>query len=175
MFKCQNPISGRSHEYQLAIGYSILEIEYSMLAIPRRCRVSFNVRRVDYFNTTIKDQPGEGYKILDQLADLGLNMLAFTAVPVGPTRTQLTIFPDETAKMEAIGQSAGLTLEGPHPAILVQGDDRLGALVGIHEKLYEASVNVFAATAVTDGSGRYGYILYVRRQEYERAAAALGI
>lgn len=137
--------------------------------------MSFNVRRVDYFNATIQDQPGEGYRILTQLAELGINMVAFTAVPVGPTSTQLTIFPDDTHKMEAAGRGAGLRLDGPHPAILVQGDDKMGALVGVHEQLYGAKVNVFAATAVTDGSGRYGYILYVRRQEYERAVAALGI
>jgi hypothetical protein len=33
-------------------------------------------------------------------------------------------------------------LDAPHPAILVQGDDGLGALVRIHAKLYEANVNV---------------------------------
>lgn len=137
--------------------------------------MSYKVRRADYFNATIRDQPGEGYKLLAQLADLGINMLAFTAVPVGPTRTQLTIFPDDSHKMEAAGKNAGLTLDGPHPAILVQGDDKLGALVDVHQQLYEAKVDVFAATAVTDGLGRYGYILYVREQEYDRAAAALGI
>ena len=137
--------------------------------------MSFYVRRVDYFNTTITDQPGEGYKFLTQLADLGINMVAFTAVPVGPTSTQLTIFPDDTPKMAVAGKRAGMALDGPHSAILVQGDDEMGALVGVHEQLQAANVNVFAATAVTDGHGRYGYVLYIRREEYERATAALGI
>ena len=137
--------------------------------------MSHTVRRVDYFNTTITDQPGEGYKLLTQLADLGINMLAFTAVPIGPMHTQLTIFPDETQKMATAGARAGLTLDGPHPALLVQGDDKMGALVGVHEQLCEANVDVFASTGVTDGHGRYGYVLYVRPQEYQRAVAALGI
>ena len=34
--------------------------------------MSFNVRRIDYFHTTVKDQPGEGYRLLMQLADLGI-------------------------------------------------------------------------------------------------------
>jgi hypothetical protein len=42
------------------------------------------VRRVDYFSTTVKDQPGEAYQLLTTLADLGINLLAFTAVPIGP-------------------------------------------------------------------------------------------
>ncbi len=137
--------------------------------------MSFNVRRVDYFNTTIRDQPGEGYKLLTELAGLGINMLAFTAVPIGPSSTQLTIFPDDSQQLETEGKRAGFVFDGPHPAILVQGDDKMGALVGVHEKLYEANVDVFASTGVTDGHGRYGYILYVRPQEYERAVAVLGI
>jgi len=102
-------------------------------------------------------------------------MLAFTAVPIGPTHTQLTIFPDETQQMATAGKHAGLTLDGPHPALLVQGDDKMGALVAVHEQLFEANVDVFASTGVADGYGRYGYVLYVRPQEYERAVAALGI
>jgi hypothetical protein len=51
----------------------------------------------------------------------------------------------------------------------------MGALVDVHEQLTAANVDVFASTGVTDGHGRYGYVLYVRPQEYERAVAALGI
>jgi hypothetical protein len=44
----------------------------------------------------------------------------------------------------------------------------------VHEKLYEAGVDVYASTGVTDGRGSYGYIVYVRPEEYEQAAQALG-
>ena len=137
--------------------------------------MSFNVRRVDYFNTTVRDQPGEGHRFLVQLADLGVNMVAFTAVPVGPTSTQLTIFPDDSHKMAALGKSAGIPLDGPHPAILVQGDDKLGALVTVHKQLVGANVNVYASSGVATDAGSFGYILFIRRGEYERAVAALGI
>ena len=58
--------------------------------------MAFKIRRVDYFYTTVKDQPGEAYRLLSQLADLGVNLLALTAVPIGPLHTQLTIFPEDT-------------------------------------------------------------------------------
>jgi hypothetical protein len=38
-----------------------------------------------------------------------------------------------------------------------------------------ANVNVYASNGVTDGKNSYGYILYVRHDEYEKAAQALGI
>jgi len=66
-------------------------------------------------------------------------------------------------------------LDGPHRALLVRGDDELGALASVHERLYEASVNVYASSGVADGRGSYGYIIHVRPEEYERAASALRV
>jgi hypothetical protein len=60
-----------------------------------------------------------------------------------------------------------------NPALLVQGDDELGALAGIHERLYEADVSVYASNGVTDGKGSYGYVLYVRPEECDRALKVL--
>ena len=137
--------------------------------------MAFDIRRVDYFYTTVKDDPEEGYKLLSRFADLGINLLAFTAVPFGPMRSQLTIFPEDTLKLQDEAKKDQIALDGPHPALLVRGDDKLGALAEIHEKLYDAKVNVFASSGVADGRGGYGYIIYVRPEEYERAAAALKI
>jgi hypothetical protein len=137
--------------------------------------MAFNIRRIDYFYATVKDQPGEGYKLLTELAEMGINLLAFTAVPVGPMHTQLTLFPADTPKMTNEAGKVGLALDGPHPALLVQGDDELGALANIHIKLYEATVNVYASSGVTDGKGSFGYVLYIRPQEYDRAVSALGL
>jgi hypothetical protein len=110
--------------------------------------MAHKIRRVEYFNATVKDEPGQGYKLLSQLSEMGFNLLAFTA---------------------------GLPLIGPFPAFLVQGDDELGAFAEIHAQLYRASVNVYASSGVTDGHGSYGYVLYVRPEEYDRAARALGV
>jgi len=133
------------------------------------------IRRVDYFTTTTKDRPGEGYKLLAQLSELGLNLVAFTAIPVGPSSTQLTLFPEDSGMMVAAAQRAGMRLDGPHPAFLVQGDDKLGALAQIHQELFRADVNIYASSGVTAGRGTFGYLLYVRPEDYERAAAALGV
>ena len=133
------------------------------------------IKRVEYYHTTVEDQPGEAYKFLSQLAGLGINLLAFTAVPVGPSLTQLTIFPDDPVQLKHEAARIGLSLDGPYNAFLVQGDDELGALAKIHRKIYEADVNVYSASGVTDGQGSFRYIVYVKAQDFEAAAAALGI
>lgn len=137
--------------------------------------MAYRIRRVEYYYTTVEDQPGEAYKLLSTLASLGVSLLAFTAIPVGPIRTQLTLFPEESARLENAAGGAGMTLDGPHPALLVQGDDELGALVGVHQRLFQSRVNVYASTAVTDGKGAYGYVLYIRAEDYPRAVAALDV
>jgi hypothetical protein len=137
--------------------------------------MAYNIRRVDYFYTTVKDEPGEAYKVLSLLANLGINLLAVTAVPFGPMNTQLTIFPEVSAQLRNEAQKSGLKLEGPQPALLVQGDDKLGALAEVHSRLYAANVNIYASSGVADGKGHYGYIIYVRPDDYEKAAAALNV
>lgn len=137
--------------------------------------MAFTVRRIDYFYITVKDSPGGGYELLSGLADLGVNLVAITAIPFGPARTQITVFPDDTAKMQHAAEQANIPFDGPHPALLVQGDDEVGALAPIHEKLLDANVHVFASTGVADGRGGYGYIIYVRPEEYERASEALDV
>ena len=137
--------------------------------------MKLRITRVEYYHTTVADQPGEAYKFLSQLAGLGINLLAFTAVPVGPSVTQLTIFPDDPAQLKHEAAKIGLTLEGPHKAFMIQGDDELGALAEIHRKIYDADVNVYSASGVTDGQGTFGYIVYVKSQDFEAAAEALGL
>jgi hypothetical protein len=134
-----------------------------------------SISRVEYFNTTIKDRPGEAYKFLSQLALLRINLLAFTATPVSAADTQLTIFPENPKFLKNEASRAGLYLEGPYPALLVQCDDRLGALADIHLHIYEADVNVKSASGVTDGRGAFGYIIHVDPEDFEKAAEALSL
>jgi hypothetical protein len=134
-----------------------------------------NISRVEYFHTTVIDRPGEAYKFLSQLALLKVDLLAFTAIPVSSTDTEFTIFPENPKFMKNEASRAGLFLDGPHPALLVQCDDRLGALAEIHQKIYEANVNVKSASGVTDGRGAFGYVIYVNPEDIDKAAAALGL
>ncbi|MDT8435568.1 MAG: hypothetical protein RRA92_02320 [Gemmatimonadota bacterium] len=137
--------------------------------------MSYRIRRVDYYYASVADRPGEAYEILSELARQGVNLLAFTAVPVGPARTQMTLFPDDGAALKRVADAAGMVLDGPHRALLIQGGDEMGALAAIHEKLVRAHVDVYAGTAVTDGAGNFGYLVYVRSEDCDRAARALEI
>lgn len=133
------------------------------------------IRRVEYFNCTVRDRPGEAYQLLSILAGHGVDLLAFNAVPAGTGQTQLVLFPADVDRMVRAASELGLVLSGPQHALMIQGDDELGALVDIHRRLFDAHVNVFASSGVADGKGGFGYVIYVRSEEFEQAAAALDL
>ena len=137
--------------------------------------MAFTIRSVEYYYANVRDELGAGYRVLTQLAERGVNLLAFTAVPSGPSLAQFALFPEDPKRLVAEGRAAGLPLDGPYHALLVQGDDELGALAGVHERLVSAGVDIYASAGVTDGRGSFGYVVYVREEQFERAARALGV
>jgi hypothetical protein len=137
--------------------------------------MAVKIRPVEYFYCNVKDQPGEAYRLLSGLAAGGVNLLAFNAIPIGPDLVQLILFPTTVEALARAAQKAGMVLTGPQRAFLIQGDDELGALSGIHRKLADANINVYASSGVTDGKGGYGYIVYVRPQDVDAAATTLGV
>ncbi len=132
------------------------------------------IRKIDYFYTSIKDESGEGYRFLAQLAAKKVDLTAFTAVPFGPDRAQLTLFPTDTASLSAAAKQEKIDLDGPHSAILVQGQDQIGVLAGILSKLAAVSINVFSVHCLTDGRGGFGTIIYLRPSDIDQALKTLG-
>jgi hypothetical protein len=136
--------------------------------------VSLTVRSVEYFYVRIEDTREKAYELLAHLASEEVNLLAFSAVPFGPDHIELTIFPDRSDKFIQTARQFGWMIGTPQHAFLVQGDDHLGALADIQRMLLEADVSIYASSGVTDGSGRYGYVIYFKEDDHERAARALG-
>jgi hypothetical protein len=136
--------------------------------------MAFTIRRIDYFRTTITDDPGEGFTVLSTLESQGINLLAFTGIPLGDARIELTLYPESASAFARAAAAAGMQIDGPLPALLVQGDDELGALAGIHRALAGAQLNVVAAMGVADGRGSFGYVVHMRAADVDRAAEVLG-
>lgn len=135
--------------------------------------MTVRARRIEYYRTEVEDRAGQAYELLSQLASHDVNLLAISTVPVGPTHAQFTLFPESTDKLIKAAERLGLVLVGPHTAVLIQGDDRLGALLDTHRKLADAGINVYATSGVCGSGGHYGYVIHVRPDDIERTASAL--
>jgi hypothetical protein len=131
------------------------------------------VRKVQYFYATVRGAPDEAFDVFTHLAGQGVNLLALNTMPLGPDATQMTLFPEDAPRLQDAARAAGLALDGPHSALLVQGDDELGVIAKLHARLHQAGVEVYASNAVTDGRGYFGYVLYMRQQDAEKASALL--
>ena len=133
------------------------------------------IHQVNYYHATVHDKPGEAYQVLSEISRSGVSLMAFNAVPAGPDRTQLVLFPQNPEKLVRVAAKTGIVLSGPHQAFLIQGDDELGALAHIHQRLFDAKVNVYASSGVSDGRGGFGYVVYVRTEDVDKASQALGV
>lgn len=130
------------------------------------------IQRVQYFYSEVPDKPGEGSRILRMLKEEGVNLLAFSGFPKG-RRAQIDFIPADPVVFKAAAKKAKLKLVGPKTALLVQGDDRVGAMADIVAKLAEAKINVTAVAAVAAGLGSYGAILWVKPRDVNKAAKVL--
>lgn len=134
-----------------------------------------HISRIEYFYCTVRDRPGEAHRLLSRLASSGVNLLAFNAIPMGLDQVQLMLFPEDANPLARVAEDEGLILDGPQYALLIRGDDELGAISQIHQQLADAEVNVSAASGITDSKGGFGYIVYLAAEDFGAATAALGI
>ena len=131
------------------------------------------VQRVEYFYVQVANRPGEGARLLGALQEGGINLLAFSGFPEG-RGSQLDFVPSDPASFRRFARKAGWKLTGPRRALLISGDDRVGAVAEVHAKLAEAKINVTAIDAVCAGAGRYGAILWVAPRDFAKAGKLLG-
>lgn len=137
--------------------------------------MELTVRDREYFYTRVEDTPGNAYGTLANLAREDVNLLAFSAVPFGPNHVEFTLFPESSSQLISAAKKLGWALTGPQHALLIQGDDHLGAIAQIHAALFSAGVSVFASSGVTGGRGDFGYVIYVREADHETAARVLSV
>jgi hypothetical protein len=135
--------------------------------------MSKNVREVEYYYALVADKPGEARKMLEFLSEKEINLLALTAFPVGDGQSQIDLFPADPEQLKQAVGDANIPLIGPKKAFLIQGDDKVGALYEFHLKLSNAGINIHASNGVVDGTGRFGYVIWVNPADYDEAAKAL--
>jgi hypothetical protein len=133
------------------------------------------IRIVDCYYVTVHDRPGEGSRLLEHISESGLNLTAFAAVPAGTDETQICLVTDGPEALQEAAANAGATLSGPQKGFLIQGEDRIGALHQYHLALSNAGVNVYSSSGVCDGTGRFGFILWVEAGDFEKAFNAFGL
>jgi len=136
--------------------------------------MDFNVRTTDYFYIDVPQRAGEGARVLGQLRDAGVNLIAVSGFPAG-RRAQIDFVPEDPAAFRAAARKAGWKPTGPKKVFLIDGEDRVGVMAEAMGRLAAAKVNVVSSQALCAGAGRFGAILWVAPGDVRRAAKALGV
>lgn len=131
------------------------------------------VKHLEYYYTIVADKPGEARKLLEFLSERMVNLLALRAFPAGEGKSQIDLFPDDPEVLKEAAEDAGIPLIGPRNAFLLQGEDRIGALYDVHLKLSNAGINISSCTGVVDGTGRFGYLIWVDDEDFDDASKVL--
>jgi hypothetical protein len=132
------------------------------------------VRKANYCYAIVPDRAGQGARILAELKEASVNLLAYSGFPIGGGRSQLDFVVETMGPLRRLALKNGWRLSRERKGFLIQGADEVGALHRHVQKLSNAGINVTAADAVAAGQGRYGMILWVKPRDYGRAAKALG-
>jgi hypothetical protein len=132
-----------------------------------------SVADVEFFSLVVPDKPGEARKLLEFLSEKTVNLLALNVAPIGGGQSQIDFFPEDPELLKRAAADAGMALSGPKNAFLIQGEDEIGALYDFHLKLSNAGINIRAASGVVDGTGRFGYVIWVDEADYDEASDVL--
>jgi hypothetical protein len=131
------------------------------------------VRVVHSYSTSVPDEPGQAFKVLATLVSAGINLLGCSGCArAGSAR--IDVVPDDALAFAALVERAGLGFARQKVGLLVQGNDRPGALAACLSRLAEGGINVLGVQGLAAGAGRWGAIVWIADQDLGAAAEALG-
>ena len=132
------------------------------------------IRIVPYFKVQIADKPGTLAGALAPLREAGVNLLAVHAFPRN-RRTQVDVVTEDPTAFKNVAKAHKLKMQGPKMCLLVDGDDRPGALADLTDRLRLAKINMTAMTGLCAGQGRFGAILWVNPRDVKKAVKVFGV
>lgn len=128
---------------------------------------------ITYHSIVLSNKPGEGAILLGALQAAGVNLVAVWGYPIKGKKSVVDLAPADRALFNKTVKKLGHAPSAAKKALLLQGADQPGALVGTLTALAEAGVNVHAVQAVTGGEGRFGAMLQVADADFAKAKRIL--
>jgi len=132
------------------------------------------IRMAQYYKVQIPDKPGTLAHMLAPLREEGVNLLAVHAFPRN-RRTQVDVVPEKPSTFRDVAKAHKLKMQGPKTCLVVDGDDRPGALADLTDRLGSARINMTAVTGLAAGQGRFGAILWVKPRDVKKAAKVFSV
>ena len=98
--------------------------------------MAYRIRRVEHYHANVRNELESAYRVLQPIAGLGVNLLAFAAVPSGPDVAQRNIFPEDPGKLRAEARAAHLQLDGPYHALARRSANNISGKLPVRSRSY---------------------------------------
>ena len=92
------------------------------------------IRKAVYFSLHTANRAGQGARMLKALRDEDVDLLAFTGFP-NAGRAQVDFIPVDTGKFLRAARKLGLKVGKRKTVFIAQGDDKPGAIGGVHTEI----------------------------------------
>ncbi len=135
--------------------------------------MKFNAKQIIYYSIETDYKIGEASKLLSILANNKIDFLAYKATTTESKKTLFTLFSENAQKISEVANANGFKADGPHSSVLVTGNEEIGALASIYEKLAQANIDVSESSGIAHINGAYGVILYLKPMDCNKAITAL--
>ena len=131
------------------------------------------IRKVSYCTLSVPSRAGQAVGILKALKDAGVDLQAFTGFPSGGGKAQIDLISNDMNGVKRVAKQQGWRLSKVKRGFLAQGQDRVGAVYNVLQRLAKKNINVVAVDAVVAGKKQFGMIFWVKPKDYRRASTAL--
>lgn len=131
------------------------------------------VSKVQYAYVMVPDRKGQGARVLRDLTQAGVNMLAFTGFPAARGKAQIVIVPARMAQLQRVARRHDWKLSATKQCFHVTGKDRVGAVESHLSRLARAGVSITASSAAKAAKGAYSLVVWVKSRSFKKAAKAL--
>ena len=105
------------------------------------------VQRVKFLKTNLKDQPGELFRIMQDLKSNNITLKSLWGFSKQGGDAELCIVAKDTEKIKSAWSNSGMSLE-EGTAFFLKGTDKAGALLKNLQSLADAKINIKAIRAL---------------------------
>src|SRR5687768_2819798 len=86
------------------------------------------VKKINYSYAIVPNRAGHGARILGELRDAGVNLLAYSGFPIGGGRSQLDLVFEDMGALRRVARKNEWRLSKVKKGFLVQGTDEVGVV-----------------------------------------------
>ena len=129
--------------------------------------------KLELYSVVVPNKSAKGAQLLSAFKEAGVNFVGLWGYPVGKSKSRIDLVAEDPALLKKVAKQLKIDLGKKETAFHISGEDHLGALAEILEKLAAKEINVYAAQAVCAGNGRFGVLIQVDSDDVKKAAKAL--